>query len=81
MMKTTRLKNIIWTIIGLSLAALTTYKLTLIQFYYVAATNNTSAPFAAFITSIPIGFIIFHLCLRFYKQMIKVTRKTLRAIA
>lgn len=80
-MKRIKFKNFIWGIICLIAASITTYKLTLIYFYYIAATNNTTAPFAALLTSIPFGFILFHLSVTFYKHVIKITRHTLKIIA
>lgn len=80
-MKKIKVKNIIWALIALVAASVTTYKITVMYFYYVAATNNTTAPFAALITSIPIGFVLFNYSVRFYRNLIKLTRYTLRAIA
>ena len=80
-MKKIKFKNFAWGLICLIAAGITTYKLTLVYFYYIAATNNTTAPFAALLTSIPFSFFSFHLCVNFYKHLIKFTRNTLKAIA
>ena len=76
-----KLKSLFWALICFNLAGFTTYKLTYVFFYYIASTNNTSAPFAAFVTSIPFGFVAFHFTSTFYKNIIKMTRRTLHAIA
>jgi len=74
------MKNYFWTIICAILSIITTYKLTLIYFYYVAATNDTTAPFAAFITAIPFGFLLFNFSVQFYKRTIYITRHIIIAI-
>lgn len=76
-----KLKNVIWGLITLAMAAAVTYKITIIYFYYIAETNNTTAPFAALLTSIPFGFYLFHFSVAVFKRVIKFTRHTLRAIA
>lgn len=76
-----KLKHFLWSMLCAIAASITTYKLTLLYFYYIAATNDTTAPFAAFITAIPIGFTLFHISIQFYKVIIHFTRHTLRAIA
>lgn len=75
------IKNIIWGLITLALATITTYKIILVYFYYVAETNNTTAPIAALLTSIPVGFYLFHFSIAVFKYIIKFTRHTLKAIA
>lgn len=74
------MKNYFWATICATLSIITTYKLTLIYFYYVAATNNTTAPFAAFITAIPFGFLLFNFSVQFYKRVIHITHHIILAI-
>ena len=74
------MKNYFWAIICAILSIITTYKLTLIYFYYIAATNDTTAPFAAFITAIPFGFLLFNFSVQFYKRVIYITRHIIIAI-
>ena len=74
------MKNYFWAIICAILSIITTYKLTLIYFYYVAATNDTTAPFAAFITAIPFGFLLFNFSVQFYKRVIHIARHIIIAI-
>lgn len=74
------MKNYFWASICAILSIITTYKLTLIYFYYVAATNDTTAPFAAFITAIPFGFLLFNFSVQFYKRTIYITRHIIIAI-
>lgn len=74
------MKNYFWAIVCAILSIITTYKLTLIYFYYVAATNDTTAPFAAFITAIPFGFLLFNFSVQFYKRTIYITRHIIIAI-
>jgi hypothetical protein len=74
------MKHYFWATICAILSIITTYKLTLIYFYYVAATNNTTAPFAAFITAIPFGFLLFNFSVQFYKRAIHITRHIILAV-
>ena len=74
------MKNYFWAIVCAILSIITTYKLTLIYFYYIAATNDTTAPFAAFITAIPFGFLLFNFSVQFYKRAIHITRHIIIAI-
>lgn len=74
------MKNYFWASICAILSIITTYKLTLIYFYYVATTNDTTAPFAAFITAIPFGFLLFNFSVQFYKRTIYITRHIIIAI-
>ena len=74
------MKHYFWASICAILSIITTYKLTLIYFYYVAATNDTTAPFAAFITAIPFGFLLFNFSVQFYKRTIYITRHIIIAI-
>lgn len=76
-----KLKNLFWALICFNLAGFSTYKLTYIYFLYVASTNDTTASFAAFVSAIPFGYIVFLLSSTFYRNIIKMTRKTLHAIA
>ena len=74
------MKNYFWAIVCAILSIITTYKLTLIYFYYIAATNDTTAPFAAFITAIPFGFLLFNFSVQFYKRAIHITRHIILAV-
>lgn len=74
------MKNYFWAIICATLSIITTYKLTLIYFYYIAATNDTTAPFAAFITAIPFGFLLFNFSVQFYKRAIHIIRHIILAV-
>ena len=74
------MKNYFWATVCATLSIITTYKLTLIYFYYVAATNNTTAPFAAFITAIPLGYLLFNFSVQIYKRVIHITRHIIIAI-
>lgn len=76
-----KFKSFVWASICCYLASVSTYKLTYLYFLYVASTNDTTAPFAAFVTAIPFGYAVFLLTSAFYRNIIKMTRKTLHAIA
>ena len=76
-----KLKKFTWASICCYLACVTTYKITYLYFIYVASTNDTSAPFAAFVTAIPFGYMTFIISSIFYRNLIKFTRRTLHAIA
>lgn len=75
-----KLKNFIYGLICAAAATITTYKVLTIYFYYVSQTNDTTAPLAAFITSIPLGFYLFQICVRFYREIIKIARNAIKAI-
>lgn len=74
------MKKYFWVTICATLSIITTYKLTLIYFYYIAATNDTTAPFAAFITAIPFGFLLFNFSVQFYKRAIHIIRHIILAV-
>lgn len=75
-----KLKNFVYGLICATAATITTYKILTLYFFYVSQTNDTTAPLAAFITSIPLGFYLFHISVRFYKYLIKIARTTIKAM-
>lgn len=75
-----KLKNFVYGLICATAATITTYKILTLYFFYVSQTNDTTAPLAAFITSIPLGFYLFQISVRFYKYLIKIARTTIKAI-
>lgn len=73
-------KSFMYALLCAILSIITTQKLSLMYFTYIASTNNTTAPFAAFITTIPLGFFLFGITTQFYKNMIYFTRRILKVI-
>lgn len=65
------MKRFFWQLVCAYLTCITTYKITTAFFYFGASTNDTTAPFAALITSIPVGIMTFHITRNFYRRLLK----------
>lgn len=75
------MKNILWGIIVLAISSYITCRLVAMYFYFIAATNDTTAPIAAFLTAIPVALFIFQAAVYVVKHFVKGFRQILLSIA